>query len=74
MAEQANLARFIKKLLEAALVCPDCGGLMHLVAFIEEPRVVRTILVHGSLWDEPRPRPITPGAIPGDLECLPGVE
>ena len=40
-------------------------------------RVVRAILTHLSLWDEPRPPPATPGAVPRapvELEYLPWVE
>ena len=37
---------------DGPLVCPDCGAAMRIVAFIEEQRVVRAILVHLSLWDE----------------------
>lgn len=60
------------------LVCPDCGGgAMRIIAFIEEARVVRAILEHLSLWDEPRPSPVMPGSAPrapAELECLPWVE
>ncbi|MHB8894924.1 MAG: hypothetical protein ACYC99_07080 [Candidatus Geothermincolia bacterium] len=59
------------------MVCPDCGGALRIVAFIEELRVVRAILMHLSLWDEPRPPPATPGAVPRapvELEYLPWVE
>jgi hypothetical protein len=41
------------------LVCPDCGGAMQIVAFIEDKRVVRAILEHLSLWDETRPSDMT---------------
>ncbi len=50
---------------------------MRIVAFIEEQRVVRAILVHLSLWDEARPPPVTLGAVPRapvELEYLPWVE
>ena len=75
---RASWARFIKKVFAAEpLVCPDCGGAMRIVAFIEDPRVVRAILVHLSLWDEARPPPVTQGAAPretAELEYLPWVE
>jgi hypothetical protein len=50
---------------------------MRIIAFIEERRVVRAILVHLSLWDEARPPPATTGAAPRasvELEYLPWVE
>ena len=45
---------------------------MRIIAFIEDPRVVRAILVHLSLWDAPQPRP-PPGAADGpeDFEYVP---
>ncbi|HWR98900.1 MAG TPA: hypothetical protein VN317_10805 [Candidatus Methanoperedens sp.] len=71
-------ARFIKKAFVAEpLLCPDCGGAMRVIAFIEEPRVVRAILEHLPRWDEARPPPVTPGAArraPVELEYLPWVE
>jgi hypothetical protein len=75
---RANWARYIKKVFAAdPLICPDCGGAMRIVAFIEDQCVVRAILVHLSLWDEARPPPVTPGAAPHastELEYLPWVE
>jgi len=74
---RASWARFIKKVFAAdPLECPDCGGAMRIVAFIEDRRVVRAILVHLSLWDEARPPPALPGAprAPAELEYLPWVE
>jgi hypothetical protein len=50
---------------------------VRIVAFIEDPRVVRAILVHLLLWDEARPPPVTPGAAPrapAELEYLPWEE
>ena len=45
---------------------------MRIVAFIEEPRVVRAILEHLSLWDAPQPRPppVAAGG-PVDFEYVP---
>lgn len=74
---RASWARFIKKVFAAdPLECPDCGGTIRIVAFIEEPRVVRAILEHLSLWDEPRPPPGTPAArhAPTELEYLHWVD
>jgi hypothetical protein len=77
-AARATWARFIKKVFAAdPLVCPDCGGAMRIIAFIEDPRVVRAILVNLLLCDEARPPPVTPGAAPRapvELEYLPWVE
>ena len=41
------------------LVCPKCGGLMKIIAFIEARQgdVIRKILEHCGLWREPPPRP-----------------
>jgi hypothetical protein len=49
---------------------------MWIVAFIEEQRVVRAILVHLLLWEEPRPPPTLPvvSRAPAELEYLPWVE
>jgi len=67
-----------KKIFAAdPLVCPDCGGAMRIIAFIEGPQVVRAILTQRSLWNEPRPPPVTPGAAPrepAELEHPPWVE
>ncbi|MFA4948898.1 MAG: hypothetical protein WC674_10395 [Candidatus Krumholzibacteriia bacterium] len=54
------------------IICPDCRDPMRIVAFIEEPRVVRAILEHLSLWDTPRPRPPLPADVgPADFEYVP---
>lgn len=61
--EQKNVSRnwacLIKKIYEAdPLVCPACGGFMRIIAFIEDPDVVRKILTHLGLWAvKPRPPP-----------------
>jgi hypothetical protein len=77
-AARATWARFVKKVFAAdPLECPDCGGAMRIIVFIEEPHVVRAILEHLSLWDEARPPPVTPRAVPRapiELEYLPWVE
>ena len=33
------------------LKCPKCQGTMKIISFIEEPDVIRKILVHLDLWD-----------------------
>jgi len=54
------------------LLCPDCGGLLKIVSFIEDQRVIRAILMHLALWDVPRARP-PPVAAGGsvDFEYVP---
>jgi hypothetical protein len=45
---------------------------MRIVAFIEEPRVVRVLLEHLSLWDDPRPRsPLAADIGPAECEYVP---
>ena len=45
-----------------ALKCPKCGGKMKVISFIEQPSVIRRILKHLYLWEDPRPPP-EPGSI-----------
>jgi hypothetical protein len=55
---RANWARFIKKVHEVdPLLCPDCGGTMRIIAFVEIPKVITKILRHLGLWDDGRPPP-----------------
>jgi len=66
-------ARFIKKVFKVdPLLCPDCGGLLKIVSFIEDQRVIRAILMHLALWDVPRaqPPPVAAGG-PVDFEYVP---
>jgi len=51
----ANVATF-----EAdPLVCPKCSGAMRVIAFIENPDVIKKILSHFGLWNVKRkPRPL----------------
>ena len=70
---RGNWARFIKKVFELdPLLCPDCGGVLKIVSFIEDPRVIRAILMHLALWEVPkaRPPPVAAGG-PVDLEYVP---
>jgi hypothetical protein len=41
------------------LACPQCGGVMKVVSFIEPPQaqVIERILKHCGLWKEPLSRP-----------------
>ena len=53
------------------LVCPNCGVEMKVVAVIDDEYIVRKILKHLSLWEEPRTRaPPEPEQIP-DIEYAP---
>jgi hypothetical protein len=42
------------------LACPNCGGRMRVIATIDDPRVVRRILRHLGLLDDPGPPPEPP--------------
>jgi hypothetical protein len=55
-----NWARLIKKIYEVdPLVCPKCSGAMRVIAFIENPDVIKKILSHLGLWNVKRkPRPL----------------
>ena len=39
------------------LKCPQCGGTMKIVGFIDQVEVIRKILRHCGQWREPAPRP-----------------
>jgi hypothetical protein len=39
------------------LTCPNCGGTMRVLAFIEEAAAIRKILDHLGLWDIPKRQP-----------------
>ena len=55
---RANWARLIQKIYEIdPLTCPKCGGIMRILAFIEESAVIRKILDHLGLWDVPKRQP-----------------
>jgi hypothetical protein len=55
------------------LACPRCGGRMRLLATIEDPQVIRTILAHLGLPTEvpflspPRPSPARAAEIVADM-------
>ena len=49
-----------------ALKCPKCGEQMKVISFIEQPFVIRRILKHLDLWEDPRPPPE-----PLELVCEP---
>ena len=49
--------QLIQKVWEVdPLTCPRCGGMMKVIALIEEPAVVRRILEHLELWRAPEAR------------------
>jgi transposase-like protein len=55
---RSNWARLIKKILEVdPLVCPKCHGRMTIISFLEDPAVVKRILVHLNLWEVPERSP-----------------
>ena len=68
-------AALIKRVYEVdPLVCPRCGGSMRIISFIEKRQgdVIRKILTHCGLWDDPeaaeRPPPAAGnGTASGDL-------
>ena len=52
-------AVLLKKVWDVdALKCPKCGGQMKVISFIEQPSVIRRILKHLDLWEDPRPPPV----------------
>ena len=47
-----NWARLIQKIYEVdPLVCPKCNDEMRVIAFIEQPLVIKKILKHLDIWD-----------------------
>ncbi|KAF5430188.1 hypothetical protein C5S42_00655, partial [Candidatus Methanomarinus sp.] len=63
-------AVFLKKVWDVdALKCPKCGGQMKVISFIEQPSVIRLILKHLNLWEDPRPPPE-----PLEMVCEPNVD
>ena len=58
--DRRRWAMLIKQIYEGdPLLCPKCGGTMELIAFIEacQGDVIRKILQHCGLWEDPTPRP-----------------
>lgn len=48
---KATWARLIRRVYESdPLECPKCKGLMRVIALIDDPVVVRTILAHLGRW------------------------
>ncbi len=51
-AFRKNWARLIQKIYHVdPLLCPKCQGAMKSISFIEEPDIIRNILVHLNLWE-----------------------
>jgi len=47
-----NWARLIQKIYEVdPLTCPKCNGEMRIIAFIEQPLIIKKILKHLNLWE-----------------------
>jgi hypothetical protein len=61
-----NWARLIQKIYEVdPLTCPKCGGIMRILAFIEDREVIKAILKHLGLWlvrSKPAPKAQVPPA------------
>jgi hypothetical protein len=50
-AYRKSWARLIQKIYEVdPLVCPKCQGVMRIISFIEDPSVIREILMYLGLW------------------------
>jgi hypothetical protein len=66
-AFRKNWARLIQKIYEVdPFLCPKCSSEMRVIAFIEEPDVVKKILKHLGLWDVKRkPQPVANVYPPG---------
>jgi hypothetical protein len=68
----------IQKVYEVdPLTCPDCGGTMKVIAFIDPPQedVIEKILKHCGLWDEPSERaPPGPDDYVADPDEVPDYE
>jgi ribosomal protein S27E len=61
-------AALIRLVYEAdPLKCPECGGTMKIISFIEQEDVIRRILTHCSLWKEALVRPPPAASTPEPL-------
>jgi hypothetical protein len=51
---QSDYEAFLEALL---LTCPKCQGEMRIISFIDQPEVIKKILQHLGLWEEPHAPP-----------------
>ncbi|MEK7269841.1 MAG: hypothetical protein AAB215_02735 [Planctomycetota bacterium] len=60
-------AQLIKQVWKSdPLLCPNCGGRMKIIAFLQDPDAVRRILEHLGRWyADPPPLPRAPPSGPG---------
>jgi len=70
-----NWAQLIQLVYETdPLSCPECGGRMKIISFIEEREVIRRILKHARLWKEPLEEPPKMTSPPEKVEYEEGVD
>ena len=63
-----NWARLIQKIYGAdPLMCPICQGRMRILAFIEDPEIIKKILKHLDLWDLKARPPLRANAPPSNI-------
>jgi hypothetical protein len=68
-APKHRWTHFIKQVYEAdPLVCPQCGGPMRAIAFIEQPAVIGKILSHLGLWPTQTHSPPAGYPLPSSLQ------
>ena len=66
-----NWARMIQRIYEVdPLTCLKCSGEMRVIAFIENPHVIKKILKHLNLWDVNRKPHPTANGPPKDLTIV----
>jgi hypothetical protein len=60
----------IQKIYELdPLTCPKCQGKMRIIAFIEDPEIVKKIIKHLALWAQKATPPPKANAPPMAPEC-----
>ncbi len=63
-----NWSRLIQKIYQTdPLCCPRCQGRMRILAFIEEPEIIKKILQHLGLWERKARPPPRANASPPDV-------
>jgi len=71
-AARRRWAALIKRVYEVdPLRCPKCGGEMRVIAFIERRQrdVIRKILEHCGLWEQPRAPDAAPASTPPPVQA-----